>query len=247
MGGLNRMYLNEFEVDMLYEYSEDNIQDIMKRNHMNYDDACVWNYQQNVKNTRRELALRTRCITSMYARLFPKVKTKDFWKISVVCCRQPTHEAPPIVVGGVAQVVIQFDYNQIFSEDEAAVKKTTLEILSLGIRKVIKKFQMDPIPFQTTSEKIVQFGYDNNWIWKSCKNPSHKYLAQIRCIHHVESIELYLEIYDKENQLVFKKCVAVEIPDEWYYAHILGELKWNSNHEVCLISKEETIVCQEKI
>ena len=55
----------------------------------------------------------------------------------------------------------------------------------------------------------------------------------------MHSCDIKVVITDREVNVLKEEIVVTEKPDEWAYAKYLGNLKWLSNNEVVLISKNK--------
>lgn len=80
------MLLREFALTIEYQNDERVISDLMLKNNLVYNEASILYYNLNWKEKCRKFSLETRCITSMFARLFSGFKTQNEWKILVQCC-----------------------------------------------------------------------------------------------------------------------------------------------------------------
>ncbi len=242
------MYLKEFDLDIMYEYENEEITHIVEKENVSFDEARLLNYQNSFKEKRRNFKLQTRCISSMYSRIFSKKSINyNFWKIIVVCCKSAENIINPVIIGGVVEVYIHFNYDYFFQATDLTKKELALKILMDGIDCLIHEFNLPQFPFISTKEAVVKSNYTNHWVWKEKWNNSRKYKAYICCEHEVFQLAIYLAVYDKQKQTIEKELVVTTLPDEWNYFSFLGDLKWTSKNEVALISKENSIVFSKKI
>ena len=229
------MKLKAFDLDFPYVENKNRIELIISEHGCSHNDAIKIDYQTYWKDKRRRLSLQTRCISAFFERLFSPIDTKDCKKILVEC----VHEKPESTIknySGVYTVQCLFDEQSFEKNDDLGKKKTSLDILMAGIKKVASNQNWDIEPFENVYNKIVAEGYNNEWVWqKSAKSPDKKYKANVLLQHEVDRIDILIVIYDKEN-VIFSKKVISELPDEYAYANHLGSIKWISSNKVSLVA-----------
>ncbi|HHY73855.1 MAG TPA: hypothetical protein GX497_11690 [Bacillus bacterium] len=233
------MDLKEFDLDLPYLVNEAKIQSIMKDRGCSYQEATKFDYEQNWKELRRSFRLETRCMTSMFERLFGKLKTEDCWKILVECVSDIKEERV-LNFSGVCTVQVKFGVNDFLESDEYNKKVATLELLIQGIRKVVQKYGWNEDSFNHVYSLIKETQYINEWVWKKpVKSPDGKYVAEVICQHNIKSMDISILVKEKGgSQAIKKNSIISELPDEFAYAKHLGQLQWLSNFEVVLINKK---------
>ena len=241
------MILNEFELDLLYEYDEKAILRLAEKNNITFEEARKQNYNQNFKKIRVAFSHQTRCITSMYSRLFPSFSNPKIRKIIVTCCKNKEKSNHLTIIDGVAEITQYYDYVNFFELDEYSQKKMALEILMSGIVFIVNSLQFVNKEFINTYKMIVEQDYLNVWNWCAKWNQKHTYNAIVRCEHNVQQISIYLEIHDKMKETIANECIVMCRPDEWCYSQYLGRLIWLNENEVALFSKNKQIVASYAI
>jgi hypothetical protein len=232
------MKLVEFNLDLDY-VNEENVTSIMKECGCSRNEAMSQDYEMNWKLKRREFENQTRCITSLFSRLFLGKDTKDTRKIIVKCVQKIEGSVTSNYSGGFCDVKVKFDYDSFINLNDSDKKKTALEILMKGIRNVAieKKWNMEP--FERTYNEILKFEYINEWIWKKpIKSPNKKMIAKILLLHEVKQIDISIVICDNIGNEIIRKKVISEEPNEWAYSRYLGEIKWVDNSKVALINRK---------
>lgn len=232
------MNLKEFDLDFPYIESEEIIQTIINEKNCSRNEAIRIDYNTNWKNKRRQFSLETRCISSMFSRLFGKMKTEACRKILIECV-QIIHYERILNFSGVYTVQVQFDNNKFNSSEDFQKKQQTLELLMKGIKKVVLAKGWSIEPFESVIKRIVESNYCNEWVWrKPVRNPDKKLSAEVFCQHEVKNIDISIMLRDKKGIEISKAKIITELPDEYAYAKHLGELKWLSNDQVALINKK---------
>lgn len=232
------MDLKGFDLDLPYIADEVRIKAIMEERCYPYQEATKIDYQLNWKELRRSFRLETRCITSMFERLFGKMKTEDCWKILVECVPHIKEERI-LNFSGVCTVQVQFSYKDFCEKDDDNKKVDSLEILMQGIRKVAQTKGWSIDPFDKVYASIKEQQYINDWVWKKpLDSPNGKYLAEVLCQHNVKSMNIVLLVKEKDGTEVIRTKVITELPDEFAYAKHLGKLQWLSDNEVVLMNQK---------
>lgn len=232
------MQLKEFDLDLPYIVNEEKIQLIMKQNNCSHNDATKMDYESNWKEKRRKFRLNTRCISSMFERLFGKFITKNCCKLLIECVPEVAeHEL--LDFSGIYSVKVLFDYNNFIEQNEYQKKKMTLEILMEGIRIVAENQKWDVEPFKDVYSRILELDFINEWAWKKpVVSSNKKYHAEVMMLHDVRFIDIYIIVRDTAGNEIKREKIISELPDEFAYARHLGDLKWTSNDTVTLINKK---------
>lgn len=231
------MLLNEFELTLDYQNDEKVINNLMIDNNLSYNEASILYYNWNWKEKCRNFNLETRCMTSMYSRLFPKFITKNEWKILIQCCDK-VFDDRIISCGGVISTQVKINYTNYCRLTNNEKKRYALETLMKGIKKIINYRNWNIEPFMVTSNQIISLNYDNTWIWKTVK--SNTLEAKVICQHSVNDITIVLVVSDLHENIILNDKIITELPDEWAYSKYLGNLKIEKN-KILLLDKKKKI------
>lgn len=229
--------LKEFELDAPYIEDKEAMKKLAEDNGWEYYQATRYDYDLNWKEKRFYFSTQSRCVTSFYERCFEAFKTNDCWKIQVQCVSNRT--AIPKVVGGVYEVQVIYEIDKFFQLSDEKKKITALELLYQGITEILKVENWDSYRFYNAYTCVVNGDFINKWIWKHQKtSPNRKYVAKVLCEHNVYSCDISIIVLDKNDNEIKKAKVTSTKPDEWFFSKYFGELKWLSNAEVALYSKD---------
>lgn len=194
----------------------------------------------------RTFQLQTRCIASLYQRLFPKFKTEDCWKVLVRC----VNDVPKTQyrnIGGVYEPYITTDVESFFFLTDTDKKVWAFEHLKLGITELLKQTGWETKPFLETFQKVEQLNLQNVWLWKTVRSPSRKHIAEIWVDHGVQSCVISLVVRERSGQEIKRQELIAELPSEWAYVRHLGILAWRGSNQVALINREGSQTWQVEV
>ena len=221
------MILKEIEMDLPY-VRDDN------QEHLS-DDAIKLDYELNWKEKRRQIQLMTRCMTSMIERIIPRITTKDCWKILIECVEKPLRNEG-INLLGVYSVQVFFDINKFLAMNSLEKKQYVVDKIREGISKLSQYNSFDVEEIQKACNKIVDSNYVNEWFWNKPVK-SKKVSVQIKVLHEVENVSIYMVFKDSIKNVCEEKFLVEDIPDERVYSKYLGKLEWISVRTARLSTK----------
>jgi hypothetical protein len=190
------------------------------------------------KETTRSFGLQTRCITSLYSRLFPRLETTGCWKVQIECVGAITKDSYRNLLGVYAQEVAADP--EIFWNltDDHQKKEWTLDCLRKGIERLLQQTDWPREPFEKTFEAVLAANLVNKWTWgKPALSPSRKLRAEVYIRHDVQSCDIELVVLDRNSQQIASAQLISELPDEWAYSRHLGVLAWES--ETCIVLRNK--------
>lgn len=180
--------------------------------------------------------LETKCVTLLVERLMTKKVKTEFWKVTVNCCKCPSE--PVLVVGGVCNVYVQFDYDEYVQASSLQKKKLALKALMDGLEKTAQIYpEVEIADFHEICKKIEEVNYINSWEWKRAYRRDRKYYAVTRAHVKPEAFEMDIELYSKNGELLCKKNIVQRSTEERLFDRHFGRVKWNSPTEVWLYNK----------
>ncbi|MEI5907326.1 hypothetical protein WAK64_09675 [Bacillus spongiae] len=234
------MILKEFGLDLPYQTEKDKIEEIMYEKNLSHEEATRYDYEANWKQKRRVFSLETRCITSMFERLFSKFNTVDCRKIIVECVDKVDDERI-LNFSGVYTVQVKFSFDKFIVCNDRDKKNRALNLLMEGIEKINIEKKWENTTFEDVYNKIIRLDYKNEWMWgKTLKSPKKDKIAVVLCQHEVKEMSIFIVLKDMQGIELERKKIITELPDEFAYAKHLGKIKWVSDNEVRLYNKKGT-------
>lgn len=238
--------LKEIGFDVSYIPSEEVAKLLVGKSEEERNKITTEDYSRNYKQRNFQFRLQTRCIASFYERCFKSYKNDKCWKILIECV--PNVDREPKSISGIYMIQVAFDINDFFNLDGLEKKIKSLELIKTAVSEILKIEGWDETIFESAYNRVVSENYVNKWIWKKQKNnPVRQYIAKVLCEHDIYSCDISILITDKKEQVIKREIVVKEKPDEWMFAKYFGDLKWISNKEVSLVSKEGNYEFRVKI
>ncbi len=168
----------------------------------------------------------TRCMTSMIERIIPRIITKDCWKILIECVeKSPRSECINLL--GVYSVQVVFDINMFFGMNNLEKKQYVVTKIREAISKLSQCNFFDLEEIQKACNEIINSNYVNEWFWNKPVK-SKQICVQIKVLHEVESVSIYMVFKDSAKNECKEKFLVADIPDERVYSKYLGKLEWIS-------------------
>lgn len=186
----------------------------------------------------------TRCISFLYSRLLPKLKTKNEKGIQIYCVDNIEQKEQ---IDTFSHII--FDYYPVFVEvdvesllaltSDKEKKERVLEIVHEGMKLAAEEFNWDSSSLDLVYQNIKQLGYENVYALLKKSSPNRKYICSVLCHHEVASIDVYMEIKKRNGEVINKeKLFSFENTDEEDLFSRLGNLRWNLNHKVEFADKD---------
>ncbi|WIG44629.1 hypothetical protein [Bacillus toyonensis] len=184
----------------------------------------------------------TRCITSLYSRLLPKIE-RDFEKGILINCVDDMNvlsewEKTQYMLPEYITFFLEFNGEKYFSLSSNQEKKEmALNIVHSGIIKIAEQYNWELDELQEVNQKIIDLNYNNQYIYKKKTSPNKKYICNIICEHEVSYVDICLEIRCKKSNMLIKKERLFrerETYETAFSSHI-GKLFWQMNHKVILM------------
>lgn len=180
----------------------------------------------------------TRCIASLYSRLLPKLKTDEFKGLMINCVSNFD-----VINKLDSDLFIMFNYKSVFTEmnmeeffalpTDQKKKEYTLKMIQNPLEQVAVDLNWDINIFKGIYQKIINQNYENKWIYDKKSSPNRKYICSIVCVQEVSYIEVYLEIKNRNGEMIGREKLMREADtDEQHLFSKLGNIEWTLNHKV---------------
>jgi len=193
--------------------------------------------------TRLPFRLQTKCMTSMWARILPRVETKDCWKILIECVPE-VKDTRILNLLGAYTVECRCDVPSFLAETSSERKcRWISDVIHESATRVAAAHGWDVAAFAATHRDIERAHFVNLWHWrKPLRSPSRKMFAEIACHHRLDAMVLTLNIraYSPESAQDPPLATAHIEADtgELGYARLLGRLRWDDARRASLYGKD---------
>lgn len=230
------MKLRYFELDRPYVENRQRIEELMDSASLRYEEARIEDYNQNWKCRRKAFVYESKCMTSMFERLFKPVPTKDCWKIIIECMDKVCN---PCIINllGVYTVQVPFDFCTYEALNPVDKKKMLLVALVEGVSRVFHELSIPFCLLGDVVNKIERNHYENSWVWKKKKIQSTTFSIQVE--HQINKVDLFWNIENKDKSIrhLIQTCPAHEMD----YGAYLGKLEVNDNFLYLLGKNNEAV------
>lgn len=195
------------------------------------------------RRRRREFWDITRCVVALVEKCMIPIPNEKHWKIIVNCVDLPyfTDDIVKGSRGDTPRIDVSFDYHAFLSLSEEQQKEATLGLLISGVTEALRQLDIESSSFIDACNKAQSLSLENTWTHRKARYLRTSYFAEVKCIHEINHFYIYLIIWNKNTE-VERKLVADVAPDEWKFKPMLGEVKWLSNCEVALFSRNKAKV-----
>lgn len=183
----------------------------------------------------------TRCITSLYWRYIPKLRT-DYEKGILIHCVDDISllnqwEKEYRTFPEYINVFVEFGNEQNFSDlPDRKKKELALQIIHSEMKNLAVKYDWDVEELEKVYNKIMELDYKNELVYIKKNSPNKKYVCNIVCQHEVSYVDIYLEIREFRTKRLIKQEKLIREQETYeteIFSHV-SDLVWKLNHKVVL-------------
>ncbi|GGE53730.1 hypothetical protein [Priestia taiwanensis] len=181
----------------------------------------LFNPHDREKN--RKFYLETRCMSLLYRRLLPTLKTEEYRGVFINCLSSIDEIDDPY-----DDLYLMFDHLTIFIERDmneysclsTNIEKKTymLDAIQEGMEKAADQLKWDKEILYKVYQQVVDFNYVNEYIYTKKSSPNRKYVCSIICEHDVSHIDVYIQVKKRYGKKVIgkEKIYRTRYTDEEY-------------------------------
>lgn len=178
-----------------------------------------------------------RCVAGYMERMRKKRIDTECWGLNIYCGK---NEAESIMFPGfTCHVYISFPYEDYLNASAIEKKEYLLDALIRGIEKIGIPEGWDLEEIYQIRDMLIENGYKNEWLWKKrIRRDDAAYYVSVEAVHELHEFEMYVNLYNRKKELIERRKVVTELPDEWFFYHYFGKVKWESDTEVVIYCKD---------
>jgi hypothetical protein len=182
---------------------------------------------------------RTRAVTALYERCFDaRLDVDDGWKVLVECVPQVENVRARNLLG-VHVIQQQLDAPSFWRAGLKEQQYIALDLLMSGILVIAEQNGWPTLAFEDARRCVVDQSFKNEWcLGRSKWSRGRKFRADVWCVHEPERFRAWLVAFDSKGKEVQRTQVIEELPDDFVFVPLLGNLKWLSEGNVVLCSKQ---------
>jgi hypothetical protein len=190
----------------------------------------------------------TRSTLALFVRLLPKIKTKNFSKITIECLSTPSESLVEGVALGVYVIQLNRYTDDYFGLDTNAKKLYALELALEAIKVICRLENIEFGLFAEAYQKAIDLKFRNEWVAVKPKtSPDKNYRASVRCVFDENKSVVFLSVFDKSDNLVKEDLVVTDRPSEYAFDQYLGKLTWKDSMTVELFNKSGKNIWNTKL
>lgn len=179
----------------------------------------------------------TRAVTSIVERFLSKrINIGKSWKILVEVVPIVKFESHRNLIG-VLVLQIEGDPSEIFRRAGMAKGEIAVSWLIDGLHKLLKEVGISGVDLADVAKNVRNEKYVSTKIWKGpLKSNDGECIVEILVEIDWESAKVVGIVRRNNGELILKKVLFVDKPDEFVYAPSLGSLRWSESGVAQLFS-----------
>lgn len=192
------------------------------------------------KADRSAFRSQSRSLTNLFERIVAgRVQIKNRWKVLVEVVPEIKFKQSRNLLGvEVIQIQGQADRLLDMPEDQNK-QETALRWLLKGCEKLGEEFDLGFTEFSAVADEIRAIGYKNIEVWgDSTHSPTGEYVADVLVDRNSFEAKVIGRISKPNVGISQEKLLFITHPDEFRFADKIGRLKWVSEREVQLLSRD---------
>lgn len=183
----------------------------------------------------------TSCITSLYERHMPKLRTdyeKGIWihcvdDISLLNQWEEKYRIFPEYMNVFVEYGCVKDFPYLSDREK---KELALQIVHTEMKSLAVKCDWDIEMLEKAYNKILDLDYKNELVYIKKSSPNKKYVCSIICQHEVDHADMYLEIREYRTRRLIKKEKLMREEDMYKMSNHVSDVAWKLNHKVMLMN-----------
>lgn len=187
---------------------------------------------------RRRFRLAASSMVSMVERLASYDAPRPFWMVRILCDKEVVENSAKLQEDGVCTVRVAFDVTGALKGSEVEFKAAVISMLEQAAKLIHHALEVDMRPLMAACEAARAVGYHNEWVWGE-EVSSEGIRAQVRVVHGVRSLAIFMDLLDEEAQSMQSECLIEVEPwggDVWH--RYLDDIVWESTASVVLVDGE---------
>lgn len=173
----------------------------------------------------------SRVVCALFVKGMPKIKTDNFWKISIKfnCCNQVAKNR---VVVGLYEFYSVFPVDDFLSWSAQKQKDFMLDFVSNAVHYVFSEQGLDTSFFESAREYVRKNNFTNYFKGRAQLSPYENIKAKIVCEQTMQEASIYMEVgKGKKIERYLVECCS---PSEFQIQIYFGRIDWISQNKLLL-------------
>ena len=213
---------------------------------MKLREFALWGFKLPLDES-RSFTLFNRCLCSHFERCFESIETEGIYRV-IIKLSEPDHrENSTEESSSVLKYYKAFDFvsfNKLNNHDK---KSRLIDILFNSLIELCDKYGWSKEPFIKAYQAVIKDNFINVYDFRKKNSRNRKLVARMECHHDSKSFDCYLKVDNKDGEEIFSQLLFTELPDEFLFNPLLGDIKWLDNESLAVLKKDRSVVEHIKI
>ncbi|MEM6274967.1 MAG: hypothetical protein AAF735_06970 [Myxococcota bacterium] len=179
----------------------------------------------------------SRSVTALFEKFFGSMQVARGWKVLVECVPEVTNADVRDLLGALTVQVLA-DMPAVMQLEGEAKQRAFMELLRTGLLHVVKAEGWADAQFHEAMTRLDDSRFVNEWWWREPKwNRSKTMKGKVFCTHTLAGMSAWLVVENKQGVELSRKPVVTDMPNEFEFVPLLGDVKWTTSSRFVLRSK----------
>ncbi len=234
------MALNEIRCYLEYNKNDNNIKKIMADEKLSYEDAIVFDYQNDFKWISQQFFRETSYIANYIARSLINRKQYNCQLLNIMFCDSTEIKNKcTLYLGNIIEYKFHFNSKEYFLCNEEEKKKVIYKALKEHFPILCEIRKWDSSEFLNALENLKNNNFINNYYIGKKTNKMNGITAQVYCEHKMDRADFYIE-FKNTNKEIKKKFFFSCPPSVFDIGMNLGIFGWKDNNTIYLYNNVGT-------
>lgn len=192
----------------------------------------------------KPLHSQARCVCALVRRFLPRIRNEQAWKINVYL-RSDAGERQVETYNGITSICLKRDIEGFFALNDADKKRFAYEALREGAEIVSDHHGWPTQEILEAFDKALLEDLVNEWKFQPKWSPSRKHRAYVKCSFETDRFRAWMNVEDRDGQLLAERFLFEEVPDEYCIFPLLGKVRWIDKMTVRLLDRSGEAVGED--
>ncbi|OCQ17904.1 hypothetical protein A7985_25215 [Pseudoalteromonas luteoviolacea] len=202
---------------------------------MKVSEFSLWAFKLDLELS-RQFTLFNRCVCAHFERHLGSVETNGIYRVVIKLSDLDEREGKIEVSNSVLKYYRTFNFSFFQSLDTLKKKELLLTELINSLIQLCDSEGWPKKPFLDAYDSVVKEKFVNIYTIKRKQNRSRTLEARIIADHNETTFDCFLNVNDKDGNLLVNEKLFSEEPDEYIFNSRIGDIKWLDSSTIVYIS-----------